>query len=178
MRAVSIPDKAEARSESGWRSLWYGLRAMRGDSAQATIEMMVSLSLFLGVVFGIAQSSLLLQKYCNATYACRNAARYASIHSTTSLAPSTSTQIQTMVQSSLFLNSSITPTINVNYFNASNLNSSSTNLCAPPVNSSLNVVGNVVCVQASWSQNLKIPFLNTNANSFTVSTQSYKVISR
>jgi Flp pilus assembly protein TadG len=151
---------------------------MRGESAQAALEMAVSLPLFLGIVFGMVQSSLLLQKYCNATYACRNAARYASIHSTTSLAPSTSTQIQSMVQSSLFLNASITPTINVNYFNASSLGSSTADLCLPPVNSSANVVGNIVCVQASWSQNLKIPFLSANANSFTVSTQSYKVISR
>jgi Flp pilus assembly protein TadG len=152
------------------------LRALRGESAQATIEMMVSLPLFLLVVFGMIQCSLMLEGYCNATYACRNAARYASVHSSTSLAPSVSTDIQTVVKSNLLMGASITPTINVNYFNASNLSSSSTNLCAPPVNSSLNVVGNIVCVQASWSQSLNIPFFTSYP--FAVSTQTYRVISR
>jgi hypothetical protein len=176
MRAASIPDKAVAYLESGWRRVWCRLRAMRGESAQATIEMIVSLSLFTLTVFGMIQCSVVLEHYCNATYACRNAARYASIHSSTALAQSTSTDIVSMVQSSLFLSASITPTINVNYFNASLLSSSSTNLCAPPVTSNLNVVGNIVCVQASWSQSLNIPFLTSHT--YSVSTQTYKVISR
>lgn len=179
MSAASIPDKSEAYLESGWRPVWCRLRAMRGESAQATIEMFVSLSLFTLTVFGMIQCSLILERYCNATYACRNAARYASIHSSTALAQSTSTDIVSMVQSNLFLGASITPTINVNYFNASNLNSNSTSLCVPPssgVNNSLNVVGNIVCVQASWSQSLSIPFFTSHT--YSVSTQTYKVISR
>jgi Flp pilus assembly protein TadG len=152
------------------------LVGLNAETGQAALEVALAVPLFLAVVFGVIQASLLLQTYCNATYACRNAARYASLHSTTSLAPSSSPQIQSMVQSGLFLNASITPTISVNYFNSSNLASGTTNLCLPPVNSSLNVVGNVVCVQATWKQQLKIPFLSNN--SVSVSTQTYKIISR
>ncbi len=165
-----------ASSWNGSGKLCIRLAGLKAETGQAALELALAMPLFLAIVFGVIQSSLLLETYCNATYACRNAARYASLHSTTSLAPSTSPQIQSMVQSGLFLNASITPTISVNYFNASNLSSSSTNLCLPPVNSSLNVVGNVVCVQASWNQKLNIPFLSNN--SVSISTQTYKIISR
>ncbi len=120
--------------------------------------------LFFATVFGVIQASLLLQTYCNATYACRNAARYASIHSSTSLAPSTSSQIQTMVQSGLFLNASITPTVTVNYVNPITLSAGT------------NTVGNLVFVKATWSQSLVIPLIHTS--SFSVGTQTYKMISR
>jgi Flp pilus assembly protein TadG len=138
--------------------------------------MALAMPLFLATVIGLIQASLLLQTYCNATYACRNAARFASMHSTTSLAPSNSTQIQAMVQSGLFLNATITPTISVNYFNASNLAAGTPNVCNPPVNSNLNVVGNVVCVKVTWNQGLIIPFITTSG--FSVGTQAYKIISR
>jgi len=152
------------------------LAGLNAEAGQAALELALAMPLFLAIVFGVIQSSLLLQTYCNATYACRNAARYASLHSTTSLAPSTSTQIQSMVQSGLFLNTSIKPTISVNYFNASNLAAGTPNLCAGTPDSSSNVIGNVVCVQASWSQTLNIPFLSNN--SVSISTQTYKIISR
>jgi len=152
------------------------LAGLCAEQGQAALEMALAMPLCLMVVIGMIQTSLMLQTYCNATYACRNAARYASLHSTTSLAPSTSTQIQSMVQSGLFLNVSITPTISVNYFNASKLSSSSTNLCSGTPDSSLNVIGNVVCVQASWNQTLTIPFMSNN--SISISTQTYKIISR
>ncbi len=174
MKGAAIVESVPARPDAtdGWP------RALGEDMAQAAVEMALSLPLFLLVIFGMFQCSVVLQRYCNASYACRSAARYASLHSTTSLAPSTSTQIQAMVQSGLFLNSSITPTISVNYFNASNLSSSSTNLCAGTPDSSLNVVGNVVCVQASWTQSLGIPFMTSKSNSIFISTQAYKIISR
>jgi hypothetical protein len=110
------------------------------------------------------QSSLLLETYCNATYACRNAARYASLHSSTSLAPSTSAQIQTMVQSQLFLNSSIRPTITVTYVNPSTFATST------------NTIGNLVEVQVTWNQNFIVPFVKTS--SVSVGTQTFKTIAR
>jgi len=149
------------------------------ESGQASIEMAFVMPLCLAIVFGMVQSSLLLQTYCNATFACRNAARYASLNSTSSLSPASPTQVAAVAKLGLFMSSSISPTINVNYFNAGNLSSSSSNLCTPPVggaNTTLDVVGNVVCVQVTWSQRLSIPFMPTN--SITITTQSYRIISR
>jgi Flp pilus assembly protein TadG len=126
--------------------------------------MALAMPLFLAIVFGMAQASLLLQTYCNVTYACRNAARYASIHSSTSLAPSTASQIQAMVQAGLFVNPSITPTVTVSYVNPTNLSATT------------NTIGNLVFVKATWGQSLSIPFMKTS--SFSVGTQTYKIISR
>jgi Flp pilus assembly protein TadG len=163
MRTQSARDALLALAP-GWISVRRRLRAFGGEAGQAAIEMAFVLPLFLATVFGMMQSALLLQTYCNATYACRNAARYASIHSSTSLAPSTASQIQTMVQTGLFLNASIRPTITVSYLNPNNFAVAT------------NTVGNLVNVKATWGQSMVIPFMNTG--SFTVTTQTYKMISR
>jgi hypothetical protein len=86
------------------------------------------------------------------------------LHSLTALAPSTASQVQTMVQSSLFQYSSITPTVTVSYLNPTNLATAT------------NAVGNLVCVKASWTQRMYIPFMTTS--NFTVGTQTCKIISR
>jgi Flp pilus assembly protein TadG len=139
-------------------------RLVREEPGQAALEMAFAMPLFLAVVFGMIQCSLVLQSYCNATYACRNAGRYAMLHSLTALAPSTASDIQTMVKSSLFQYSSTTPTISVSYLNPTNLAATT------------NSVGNLVCVKASWSQKMYIPFMTTS--SFTIGTQTCKIISR
>jgi Flp pilus assembly protein TadG len=115
------------------------------------------------VIIGVLQYSLVLFTYCNATYACRIAARYASLHSSTSLAPSTSSQIQSLVTSNLFLSSAITPTVNVTYV-------------TPALVSSTNIVGNVVEVTVSWNQTVAIPFMSSK--SLSISSQAYRIISR
>jgi Flp pilus assembly protein TadG len=132
----------------------------RGDSL---IETAVVLPFFLMVFLGISQYSLVLLNYCSVTYACRQAARYASMHSTSSLAPDTVSQIQGMVTSKIFLDPGIMPTVSVNYY---------TQALAP----GSNVIGNVVSVSVTWNQTLKLAFLNTS--SFTISTQNYKIITR
>jgi Flp pilus assembly protein TadG len=139
-------------------------RLAREEPGQAALEMAFAMPLFLAVVFGMIQCSLVLQSYCNATYACRNAGRYAMLHSLTALAPSSVTDIQTMVKSSLFQYSSVQPTVTVSYLNPSNLATAT------------NAVGNLVCVKATWSQRFYIPFMTTS--SFTIGTQTCKMISR
>jgi Flp pilus assembly protein TadG len=139
-------------------------RLVEEEPGQAALEMAFAMPLFLAVVFGMIQCSLVLQSYCNATYACRNAGRYAMLHSLTALAPSTASDIQTMVKSSLFKYSSIQPTVTVSYLNPTNLATSS------------NAVGQLVCVKASWSQKMYIPYMTTS--SFTIGTQTCKIISR
>ena len=140
------------------------LKLVHEETAQAALEMAFAVPLFLALVFGTIQCSLVMQSYCNATYACRNMGRYAMLHSSTSLAPSTATQIQSMVQSKLFLNSAIQPAVAVSYLNPTTFAAST------------NVVGNLVCVKATWNQSIPIPFITTN--SFTIMTQSCKIISR
>ncbi len=139
-------------------------RLAEEEPGQAALEMAFAMPLFVAVVFGVIQCSLVLQTYCNATYACRNAGRFAMLHSLTALAPSTVSQVQSMVTSSLFLSSAISPTVTVSYLNPTSLATATNN------------VGNLVCVKASWSQKMSIPFMTTT--SFTVGTQSCKMISR
>jgi Flp pilus assembly protein TadG len=134
------------------------------DSGSALLEMAVSLPLFLLVVFGLFEYSIVLFTYCNATYACRNSARYASMHSSSSLSPASVSQIQTMTKSLLFLSSALTPTVNVSYLN---LTTGAT---------ATNTVGNVVEVTVSWTQTVKVPF--GLSQSVSVATQGYQIISR
>jgi len=137
---------------------------LAGESGGAILEMAVAIPLYLLVIFGIFEYSIILFTYCNATYASRYAARYASMHSTSSLAPATVSQIQSMTTSMLFLSSVLTPTVSVSYLNPSTGASST------------NTVGNIVQVNVSWTQTVKVPFGNTQ--SVSVATQGYQVISR
>jgi len=61
------------------------------------LEMAVVLPTFFLFLFGIFNFAIVLFGYSNATYACRAGARYASLHSTSSLAPSSSAIVQGIV---------------------------------------------------------------------------------
>jgi Flp pilus assembly protein TadG len=145
------------------RTLRRLLRAAPQQHGDGTIETAVVLPLFVLIVFGTAQYAIVLLTFCNATYACRLASRYASMHSASSLAPDTVSQIQGLVTSRLFVNPLITPTVSVNYYTQS-------------LSAGSNIVGNVVEVSVTWSQTLNLAFMNSE--SFSISTQNYKVITR
>lgn len=150
------------------------LRGLRRDEqGQSAIEMAMAMPIFLMVVIGMVQTALVVQTYCNATYACRNAARYAALHSTTSLAPITSSGVQTMVQGGLFLSGTISPTITVQYSTGPFILGSTPSFSS---SSSNNIIGNLVLVKATWSQTISIPFISPI--SFSVGTQTTKLISR
>jgi Flp pilus assembly protein TadG len=143
------------------------LRIAPDQHGDGLVETAVTLPCFLIIFFGITQYAIVLLTYCNATYACRLAARYASIHSTTSLAPDTVSQIQGLVTSRLFLNPGITPTVSVNYYTQA----------LSPVSSTVgNNPGYVVQVSVTWTQTLKL--LPHNISTFSVSTQNDKIITR
>jgi Flp pilus assembly protein TadG len=139
------------------------LRAAPEQHGSGLIETAVVMPLFVLIVFGAVQYSIVLLTYCNATYACRLASRYASMHSNSSLAPDTVSQIQGLVTSRLFIGTAITPTVSVNYY-------------TPSLTAGSNVVGNMVEVAVTWSQTVKLPFMDSS--SFSISTQNYKVITR
>jgi Flp pilus assembly protein TadG len=59
--------------------------------------MAVLLPVFFLLLFGLFNFSIILFGYCNAGFAARLGARYASLHSSTSLAPCTSSAITSIV---------------------------------------------------------------------------------
>jgi Flp pilus assembly protein TadG len=140
------------------------IRGRGSESGAAMIEMAIALPIYLLIVFGLFECSIVLSTYCSATYACRDGARYASLHSASSLSPASVSQISAMVQSELFLRATMAPTVNVTYTNPS------TGATAT------NAVGNMVLVSASWGQTLTIPFLSSQ--NFTIATQAYQVVTR
>lgn len=170
----------ETPAHGSGESILRRLLAMGGQSGQAVLEMAFAVPLFLAVVFGIFQSSIVMLTYCSATYACRNAARFASLHSSTSLAPSLCSDVTTMVQNGLFLSSSIHPTVNVRYsiatFNSTAIPAFGAACTGGGTTDPNNVPGNLVQVQATWTQTMLIPFMPTS--SFSVGTQTFRTITR
>jgi Flp pilus assembly protein TadG len=139
----------------------------RNQQGDGLIETAVVLPVFLMIFLGITQYAIVLLTYCNATYACRLASRYASIHSASSLAPDSVSQLQGIVTSRLFITPSVTPAVSIKCYT----------LALSPVNCSVgNTVGNVVQVSVTWTQTLKL--LPHNIDTYSASTQNNKVITR
>ncbi len=138
-------------------------KAGLNQSGQTVVETALILPVLFLLIFGFMQYSIVLFTYCNATFACRNAARYASLRSSSSLSPTTVAQVQSAVTSRLFLNGAIAPTVGVTYL-------------TPALATGSNTVGNFVEVSVSWSQTIKIPFMANQ--SVSIGTQAYHVITR
>jgi len=136
---------------------------LRSDGGSVVLEMAVALPAFMMLMIGTLQLAIVLLTFCNATLACSQAARYASLHSSTSVSPASTSQIQSFVTSKLFIGKSITPTVNVLYTTASQ-------------GAGSNVIGNMVTVSVSWNQSISIPF--ASKYSFSVGSQDIRVITR
>jgi Flp pilus assembly protein TadG len=79
------------------------LRDPRGDErGSELVELAVILPVFFLLLFGLFNFSIVLFGYSNATYATRAATRYAALHSSTSLVPSTTASIQSYATQFLF----------------------------------------------------------------------------
>jgi hypothetical protein len=96
--------------------------------------------------------------YCSATYAAREAARYASMHSSTSLSPATVASVTAVVRANLWTVSSGSPAVVVCWGGG----------CSNPAN---NLVGNLVGVGVVW---WNPPFLKENSRLYA--TQAYRII--
>ena len=68
-----------------------------GEHGATSIEMAVVLPVFFLLLFGLFSLSIVFFGYGNAVFAARVGARYASLHSATSLSPCTPTVIQNLV---------------------------------------------------------------------------------
>ena len=68
-----------------------------GEEGAALLELALVMPVFLLVIFGILQCTLALFAYCNISYASHAAVRYASLSSSSSIAPATSTSVRKIV---------------------------------------------------------------------------------
>ncbi len=110
-----------------------------GELGATAIETALVLPTFFLLLFGIFNFAIVLFGYCNATYASRAAARYASLHSSTSLAPSTTASVQSVV----------TPFVLATQAGATTV----TTVWTPS-----NTVGSTVTVSVTIAYTLGIPF--------------------
>jgi Flp pilus assembly protein TadG len=133
-------------------------RTIRDQNGQAVIETAVVLPLFFLCVVGIFEFGLTMFSYCSATYAAREAARYASMHSSSSLSPATVASVTAVVRANLWTDASSTPAVVVCWGGG----------CSNPAN---NLVGNLVGVGVVW---WNPPFLKENTKLF--SAQAYRIV--
>jgi hypothetical protein len=112
--------------------------------------------------------TLAFASFLSATYACRYGARWGAMHSNSSGAPATTTQIQSQVKSQMFMPNVIPGrmSIVVYYGNRSN----------PYAVAAGNYQGDLLGVGVIWNQTINLPF-GTPQN-FYVTTQAYRIITR
>jgi len=140
---------------------WFKKRIFRERDGQAVLEMALVMPLFILVTFGTFECGMALMNYVNACYAIRVGARYASVHSSSSLSPATTAQIQAMVTSNMYMANVSSTTVIVSYGNRSG-------------GAGGNYVGDLVGIGLLWGQNLNIPFYGKS--NFYVNTQTYRII--
>jgi Flp pilus assembly protein TadG len=137
------------------------LRRLFGEQhGQAIIEMAVAMPLFILMIMGTFELSMMMMSYCSANYAARMAARYASIHSSSSLSPATVASVTAVVNDNLWVRTTSTPAVVVCWGGG----------CSNPAN---NFVGNLVGVGVVW---WNAPFLSGNSGLLT--TQAYRIVTR
>ena len=90
------------------------VEAVQDKRGNTLVEVAIILPTLFLFLLGLFSFSIVLFGYCNATYASRAAARYASLHSSTSLAPSDTAAVQYVATQYLWASPSgavtITPT--------------------------------------------------------------------
>jgi len=136
-----------------------GARAtmLAGERGDTVLETALVLPVFLLLLFGLFNFSIVLFGYCNATFASRAAARFASLHSSTSLVPSTTATVTAVV----------TPFVNVTPGAVATVT---------PTWPSGNTVGNTVSVSVKLVFSTQIPF--STLKTVTVGSTAQRVIMR
>jgi Flp pilus assembly protein TadG len=134
------------------------LRRLADESGSAVLEMALMMPLFLMMLFGTFGFSIALFGYSNATFAARAAARYASLHSLTSLSPATVNSVQAAASPYLAGVSPSMVSTQVTYTDS-------------------NQTGQTVRVRVQVRYNLLLPFYN-GANMLTISSTAQRTITR
>lgn len=127
------------------------------DEGGTLVETAIVLSTFFLLLFGIFSLSIALFGYDNATYASRAAARYASMHSSTSQTPCNAACVQSYVDQYLYAAPTSGVRVNTSY-------------------GSGNSVGSTVTVSVTITYNTLIPF--SPLKSLTVGSSAERTISR
>ncbi len=141
-------------------------RLLKLRHGSALVESAMVLPLFLLIVVGTLEFTLCFTSYLSATYAARYGARYAAMHSNTSPSPASTSQVQAVIQSQIFLPNVIpaNETILVLYGNRSN----------PYAQGSGNYKGDLVGIGVIWTQTIHLPW--GTSQTLTLNTQAYRVI--
>jgi Flp pilus assembly protein TadG len=132
------------------------MRAAQETSGSELVEIAVSIPIFLMIILATFQFAIIMFNYESAGFAVRQAARYGSTHSLTSLNPCTTAQITSMTQSSLW-----SPT-----------GSSTVTVSWPNGNS----VGNTILV--SVSESYSVGMFNSSFSSINISNSMQYAIMR
>ncbi len=80
-------------------------RRLASEDGGAVLEVALVMPVFLLMVVGAMQFAIVLFGYCSGSLAVRNAARYASVHSGTSLSPATTATVQQAITPWLWMGS-------------------------------------------------------------------------
>lgn len=131
----------------------HGRSWLREEDGGAVLETALLLPLLLLLIIGAMQISVLLFGYCSASFAARNAVRFASLHSSTSLVPATAASVQAAVTPYMWMGTqSAAPTITPSW-------------------PSGNIVGYPVSVSASVTYNVVLPFMTRRSVTLTCVAQ-------
>ncbi len=108
------------------------------------------------MIFGILQFGIVLFAFGSAAYASRAGARYASLHSSTSLAPATATSVRGMITPYLWMGNQASNTVTPTWTS--------------------NTVGGTVTVTVQITFNVDLPF--TSIRQMTISSAAERLITR
>jgi Flp pilus assembly protein TadG len=134
------------------------LRGLGKDRSGATaLETALVLPVFFLLLFGLMYFAIALFGYCNATYSSRAAARYASLHSSTSLSPCTAVSVQSVIAPYLAATPAAASTVSTTW-------------------SPANTVGATVTVSVTMVYSVAIPF--SSLKTLTVGSVAKRTIIR
>jgi len=132
-------------------------RAANGELGSTVLETALVLPPFFMLLFGLFNFSIVLFGYCNATFSSRAAARYASLHSSTSLSPCTTASVTAVITPYLAVTPGAAATVT-------------------PAWPSGNTVGNTVTVTVKLVYSVGIPF--SSLKTVTVGSTAQRTIQR
>ena len=131
----------------------------REELGSELLETAMMMPIFAMLLFGIVSFGIVIFGLCNLTFASRAAARYASVHSNTSLNPATLTSVSAVVTPFLVAVPTGATTTTVTYSPAKS-----------------NTIGSTVIVKTDATYAVTMPF--TTFKMFTVSSTAQRTITR
>ena len=136
--------------------------ALKDEAGTYTVEMAFVMPLYLMLIFGFTSAALLLFVYCETTYACRAAVRFASVHSSSipcnasNNNPCAPADIQKVLTDAM-------PTINGGQFTPS----------GPTYGAKGNMAGSTVSVGVQILYSAGLPYMQSSPITLSSSAQAY-----